>query len=212
MADEKYTQFPNSVLEALYSQRLTGMQMDVLLYICRKTFGFHREDSRISIREMAKLTGHTRPKVNNTIRDLECMGILKVSRYGSGKISRISVREPDFWDKPVSCWEQVNQPVSNREQGCAQQGTGGVPNRAQEPVPNRIQEPVPNRAHIKEKRKKKIYLKKETATSDDGSFQTKEMMGADVDTDGPEDPDGDWEDPMETLRKLREERTRDGDL
>ena len=211
MADENYTRFPNDILEALYAQRLTGMQLDVLLYICRKTFGYHRPESKISVREMAKQTGHTRPRVNDTIRDLECMGILKISRYGSGKISKISVREPDFWDRPVSYRAQVDTPVPNRAQGCSPEGTGGVPYRAQDPVPCRAQEPVPYRAHIKEKRKKK-YLKKETATSDDSSLQAKEKNGGDIGVEGQEDADGGWEDPMELYQRWKEEQDRNGNL
>lgn len=101
--DDKYTKFPNDIYKALLSYGLNATQLLVVLYVIRKTYGFHKpEGDRISIKKMAEDIGRSRRFVVSAVGDLEKLGILE--RYSDGsdwktemKIMRIT--NPGNWDK-----------------------------------------------------------------------------------------------------------------
>jgi hypothetical protein len=64
----QYTQVPNQLFDELLA-RLTGNEIKVLLYICRHTYGFHKESDNISLNQM--LQGIRRGKDGN----LQDMGV-----------------------------------------------------------------------------------------------------------------------------------------
>lgn len=177
----------------MYSQKLTGMQVAVLLCICRKTFGYRKDRDRISIGYLADQTGYTRPRVCGAVHDLECMGILEVTRCGAGKTSKISIRDPDYWDKPVLCRE----PVPCRAISSSLQGNRVVPCRETEVVPSGATQLFPSGEHTKEKRKKKD-LKKGDRLPDGGDAMQKDSRYVHEGDDLLED---DWEDPEEIGRR-----------
>ncbi len=47
----QYTQVPDQLFDELLSL-LTGAELKVLLYICRRTFGFKKESDNISLNQM----------------------------------------------------------------------------------------------------------------------------------------------------------------
>src|ERR671916_718566 len=47
------TQIPNDVFDSLMSS-LSGGELKVLLYICRRTFGFQKDSDRISLSQISK--------------------------------------------------------------------------------------------------------------------------------------------------------------
>lgn len=136
MDKDCFTKFPNHLLDAIISGGFHGMQTAVLLYIVRKTYGWGKASDTISVSKMAADTGYNRTAMIKTIQQLEQDKIISVKRNGAGKLSEMSVNDPDSWDKPVACRTHVayrrQSPTSDR--GCRLQTTGDVAHRRQEPV------------------------------------------------------------------------------
>lgn len=190
MMDDTYTKVHNSILEALYASRYSGTQMAVILYVLRKTYGWNKPSDRISITKMAKETGYTRRCVVNVVCDLEKMGVLNVLRSRNGVPHEMQLNPIDYWDKPVNSGSHVNsdahvnsdshQPVNGDSQGGVNSGS---------------QVPVNGDSHTKE-----IY--KDT-------FKEKLRKGSAL-PQGNADDDDDGEDPLEALKKWKEEQARNG--
>ena len=83
---DNYTKFPNDILNALISSRLSALRFAIILYIVRKTNGWSKPSDAISVSKMAKEIGYSRRKVVGAVSDLEKMGILSVERNGSGNL------------------------------------------------------------------------------------------------------------------------------
>src|SRR5918998_5213978 len=85
------TQIPNEVFDTLMS-KLSGGELKVLLYICRRTFGFRKESDSISLTQIAygittragrildRGTGLSKRHVVTALKTLEKRNIIKVSR------------------------------------------------------------------------------------------------------------------------------------
>ena len=96
--DNSFTKVPNSLYDAILSQKLSITQERALLYIIRKTYGFNKPDDQISINKMAEDTGFTRQAMMNAVRDLEKMGIIKRGSRRNGMPYYMNVLDPTFWD------------------------------------------------------------------------------------------------------------------
>jgi phage replication O-like protein O len=85
------TQIPNEVFDTLMSH-LSGGELKVLLYICRRTFGFRKDSDSISLTQIAhgittkagrvldQGTGLSKRHVITALKTLEKRNIIKVSR------------------------------------------------------------------------------------------------------------------------------------
>jgi phage replication O-like protein O len=85
------TQIPNEVFDSLMSH-LSGGELKVLLYICRRTFGFQKESDRISLSQISKGiitktgkvldsgTGLCKRQVINALKTLEKKNIISITR------------------------------------------------------------------------------------------------------------------------------------
>ena len=84
---DNYTMIPNDLLEAIYSYRLSPLHMQIMLYVIRKTYGFHKETDFITITKLASDLGRYRQDVSEAVRELEGMGCLgpRMSGLPSGK-------------------------------------------------------------------------------------------------------------------------------
>ena len=102
---DPYTEFPNDIYERLLSYRLNNTQLLIVLYVVRKTFGFHKpEGDKISINKMAKDICRSRRFVISAVDDLEKMGVLE--RYSADKDSKTGIKimritNPNNWDKDL---------------------------------------------------------------------------------------------------------------
>jgi phage replication O-like protein O len=106
------TQIPNQVFDTLMSH-LSGGELKVLLYICRRTFGFRKDSDSISLSQIAKGittkagrvldqgTGLSKRQVQRALRVLESRKVIlverKVDESGSNEINtyRLNVRGED---------------------------------------------------------------------------------------------------------------------
>ena len=101
-----YTEFPNNIYERLLSYGFNATQLLVVLYVIRKTYGFHKpEGDKISIKKMATDIGKSRRFTTSAVDDLEKMGVLE--RYSDGNESKTGIKimritNPGNWDKDLS--------------------------------------------------------------------------------------------------------------
>jgi len=76
-----HTQIPNELLDE-YMQEMTGAELKVVLVICRKTFGWHKEIDRISFSQLVELTGMTRSSVNSGLQKAMKRGLIARREVG----------------------------------------------------------------------------------------------------------------------------------
>ena len=94
---DNYTMIPNDLLEAMYSNRLSPLHMQIMLYVIRKTYGFHKETDFITITKLASDLGRYRQDVSEAVRELEGMGCLEVVRTRSRNGHQMRARPPHEW-------------------------------------------------------------------------------------------------------------------
>lgn len=71
-----YTPIANEILERLCEINLTSYQFRVLLYIFRKTYGFHKKEDWISVSQIVEATGIKQSHVSRTKKELVAKNIL----------------------------------------------------------------------------------------------------------------------------------------
>jgi hypothetical protein len=93
-ASPNYTQIPDELIDVLMP-RLSEAELKVLLYICRRTFGFGKEADTISIRQMVEGitardgrrldagTGLSKAGVTKALASLRAKGIILATRHTS---------------------------------------------------------------------------------------------------------------------------------
>lgn len=69
ITEPNYTQIPNVIFDYWMAQ-LTPAEFKVLLCICRKTFGWQKKRDRISLRQIEKMTGLTKPSIIKNVEKL----------------------------------------------------------------------------------------------------------------------------------------------
>ncbi len=73
------TPVPDDVFDLLMPQ-LTGAELKVLLYLCRRTFGFQQDAANISLGHLMRGTGLSRESVTLAVHDLEAHGVIVSSQ------------------------------------------------------------------------------------------------------------------------------------
>jgi len=96
------TQIPNFLLDFLFP-RIPEAEMKCLLYICRRTYGFHKDEDRISYSQfinglktrdgkiLDKGTGLARGTVAAGLRSLVAANAISVEKNNKGNIYRINL-------------------------------------------------------------------------------------------------------------------------
>jgi phage replication O-like protein O len=79
-----HTQVPNCIMDE-HMRNLTGSALKVLLLICRKTIGWHKDSDRISQSQIMEATGLSKPGVKMAIIELAKAGLICVEQTGTGK-------------------------------------------------------------------------------------------------------------------------------
>lgn len=86
-----YTQIPNVVLEAM--PYLPEAALKCMLVISRKTFGFHKNDDRISLTQFSELTGLSRPAVTNGLEYLSTHGWIRQIATSAGSVFELKMED-----------------------------------------------------------------------------------------------------------------------
>ena len=71
-----YTKIANEILDALIKYRIPGEQVQVLLYILRKTYGFNKTNDRISNSQFVSATGMKKGNVSRAVKNLVSKNIV----------------------------------------------------------------------------------------------------------------------------------------
>jgi phage replication O-like protein O len=93
-----FTQIPNEILDNLLDE-LSGAEFKILMYICRRTYGFHKESDEIAYSQIAsgvgkkdRGTGLSRETISVATKSLEERGILIVDRTGGTNNYEINLK------------------------------------------------------------------------------------------------------------------------
>lgn len=90
VAPPNYTQIPNEIIDK-WMRDLSGLQFKIIICICRKTFGWHKDKDKISVSQLEEMTGSSWRRMFNAVKDLEKVGMITVTRT-SGKASEFSIK------------------------------------------------------------------------------------------------------------------------
>jgi phage replication O-like protein O len=112
------TQIPNEVFDTLMSH-LSGGELKVLLYICRRTFGFHKDSDSISLTQISKGittkagrvldqgTGLSKRQVQRALRVLESRKVILIER----KVDETGLHEINTYRLNVWSDDKMSPPV-----------------------------------------------------------------------------------------------------
>ena len=207
--NDGYTQVPNDLLEAVYTYGFTIRQLRIVLYIIRKTYGYHLQERDISISRMAVEMGVDRAHASRTVSDLEKLNVLSVEKNGAWKASTMYVKNPDEWDRPIT--EKVRSTVAKsataKRAQCAKTAT--VPKQPQCTVAKTAQGGVPKQPQCTVA-KTATQVKKEINGSErKGKKGPSGPIFSQTD-EGDEDDGG--MDPDELSKQWKEEKVKNGHL
>lgn len=71
-----YTAIANELFERIVKTPLLGSEFQVVLFVIRKTYGFHKKHDQISLTQFEKGTGVSRPTIIKAIKNLVQMNML----------------------------------------------------------------------------------------------------------------------------------------
>lgn len=77
-----YTQLPNVILDGMAT--LSDAELRVVLYVCRMTFGWRRDQAKITLKDIVKATGKSKSSIAPAVTNLEAMGTIKRKSLGPG--------------------------------------------------------------------------------------------------------------------------------
>lgn len=94
-----FTPIPNELLDALAAYRIPGEQMQCLLVIARKTYGFQKKSDMIANSQFCGATGLKKQHVNRAIKGLIEKKVVTKDDYGKVPTYRIN---KNYWQWVVS--------------------------------------------------------------------------------------------------------------
>lgn len=159
--EDGYTRIANELLEAILIYPFTARQQKIIFAIIRKTYGFQRKTDKISLTQIATITGIQRKKVPAEIERLVQLNI--ITRDKSEYINTLGLNKNYAeWAKivPNLVTTQTSPQTGDYRQvsNSPQDGDGVVPNLVQS-VPNLGTKTSPQNGA--DKRKKKYTKEKE---------------------------------------------------
>ncbi|RQU92477.1 replication protein [Burkholderia cenocepacia] len=128
--ESPFTRIPNNLLDAILAARLGARQLNVLLAIIRKTYGYNKTADEIGLGQLRDMTGIDKAHVSRTVRELEEMRI--VTRSAGRHGHRLAVNTDS------ASWRLPNQQrLPDQQPGVAESATEGVAESATKQLPNR---------------------------------------------------------------------------
>lgn len=92
-----FTPIANEILERLVNIDLLGAEFRVLLFIIRKTYGYHKKQDRISFTQFESGTGISRQTINKTIKNLVAKGLIVKICLPGGNIGYSFIKDHENW-------------------------------------------------------------------------------------------------------------------
>lgn len=96
-----FTAIANEILEALARFRIPGQEMQCLLFILRKTYGFQKKADEIALKQFVEATGIRKNNVCRAIKTLESRNIISVIKNDNRNASTYK------FNKNYSTWKTV---------------------------------------------------------------------------------------------------------
>ena len=97
---DKYTPIANEIMEALAKIRISGKAMQILWFILRKTYGWHKKSDYIALSQFVSGTGLTKSSVCKSVKKLINMNIIIVKKGNYGINNYMLNKNYDKW-KPL---------------------------------------------------------------------------------------------------------------
>lgn len=115
--ENNFTQVPNGILESLCAAKLNGSQLSIALFIIRKTYGYQKEEDRISVFDIYNSIKINRRTVQREIANLVKRNIINVKNQ---YINCIKIN-PDFdtWVAVDTPPRAVNTPLAKSSDNLA---------------------------------------------------------------------------------------------
>lgn len=117
-----WTQIPNKLIDE-YMSELKGSELMIMLAICRKTIGWHKQCDDISGSQLAEITGLARETISRSVQSLEEKNLIIANRKQGCCSTYEVVRDPEEAKK---CNKNDDEPVIKDHRRCDK--------RSQEPV------------------------------------------------------------------------------
>lgn len=108
---DNYTKIPNDILEALPLYDFSPLEWAVIMYVIRKTFGWHKNVDTISVRKMAADTGHDLRGMQRAVTKLKEKNVLSMNSRGSRGMPVMGINSPSMWAEPTVKQPTVKQPT-----------------------------------------------------------------------------------------------------
>lgn len=114
MAEQGYqapnhTQMPNILLDE-HMAKMGEAELRVVLAVCRKTFGWHKDKDMISFSQLQQLTGLSRESVSTGVQQALARGVLGRTKRGNSFEYWLVVNLPDQSTKPTDT-SRVSRPI-----------------------------------------------------------------------------------------------------
>jgi len=102
-----YTIIANALLEQLCAIRIPGEAMQIFFVIMRKTYGFHRKEAQISLKQFCKETGIKKPNILRGLRKLQKIGVITVIQKDNDFGVTYSIQ------KDYTLWRPLSKKITN---------------------------------------------------------------------------------------------------
>ena len=101
-----YTAIANEIMEALIRMDLSGQELRLILFVVRKTYGFHKKDDYISLSQMAKILGTSIVRCSQLVGRLQIRKILTVKENINGLTKKYR------FNKNYEEWATLNKNIN----------------------------------------------------------------------------------------------------
>ena len=114
---DKYTKISNELLDALIRYRIPGEQMQVFLFIMRKTYGYNKKQDAIALSQFVDATGIKKANVSRAIKGLLSKKIIIIKKdNGIAHVYEI-IKDYEKWEplsKKITIIKKDNLPLSKK--------------------------------------------------------------------------------------------------
>jgi len=113
-AENGHVDIANEIIEALCRTRIPGEAMQVLLFILRKTYGWHKKEDAICLSQFVNGTGLNKPRICEALKRLRKMNFITEKRNDSLRKSVMGAVTYGF-QKDYEKWEPLRKTVTLRK-------------------------------------------------------------------------------------------------
>lgn len=116
-----YTKIANEIMDNIILSELSGQAVRLMLFIIRKTYGFHKKSDRISLSQMSKAINAHRIRCSQITKGLVLMNILTVNENINGIGKSYSLQKDyEKWqtvNENINCYKKTNDTVNENIKG-----------------------------------------------------------------------------------------------